>query len=392
MSILSWLKRKPKLKAYGIISGGLDSTLAALIVKRLGVEVRLLYCRTGYPAGRKTMIRGADSTVGAPAAVASAPHSCLPTGRHGGEAHLQKVPPAVERAVDLIRAPLEVADISGECLRVLLEPKHGYGSAANPCIDCHVAMLREAARRLEKWGGDFVFSGEVAGQRPKSQRIPTLRLVEKEAGLEGRLVRPLSQKLLPPSALQEEGKLDGEKLYGISGRSRAGQMRLAEEFGLKDYPSPAGGCLVTDKNFAARFFDFKDKRRAGQLVERDLFLLALGRHFRIDDETKLIVGREAAENELLEKHAGEDMLLEVNGYPGPTSLLQVFESANRRDRETANKDSIHVAVELAAAITVRYSDCPKGKKARVKWWGKNGEGELEDVSGIEDGDLEKMRV
>lgn len=228
-----------KAKALGLISGGLDSMLSLKIVRDvLGCEVRAINFYTGFcitETQRRIGRKRDDGSV--------KPNEALVAGA-------------------ILDTEVELIDISDQgYLDVIANPKYGYGANANPCIDCRINMFVRARRILEEWGGDFVFTGEVLGQRPKSQRRQTLGLIEKQSGLKGRLLRPLSAKLLPPTIAEQEGLIDCEKLFAISGRSRKEQMELARQFGLEGWPQPAGGCCyLTDEAFARKFFDVLDHR------------------------------------------------------------------------------------------------------------------------------------
>src|SRR5512137_1923062 len=207
-----------------MISGGLDSTLALAMVRAQGVEVKAINFYTGFCITETQRRKG---------------------GRQDGT-----MPPneALKAAADL-EIEIEYIDISGDAyLDMLLHPKYGYGANANPCVDCRIFMMRKAREIMEREGADFIFTGEVLGQRPKSQRRDTLWVIEREAGLQGRLVRPLSSQRLNPSIPEQEGLLDRSKLGAMSGRGRHPQMAMANAIGLKDWPQPAGGCcFLTDE-------------------------------------------------------------------------------------------------------------------------------------------------
>src|SRR5512136_1762372 len=213
-------------KAIGMISGGLDSTLALALVKRQGIEVKAVNFYTGLCITETQRRKG---------------------GRPDGTVPRNE---ALRAAADL-EVEIEYVDISGsEYFEMLVHPRWGYGANANPCVDCRVFMMRRARQILEAEGADFVFTGEVLGQRPKSQRRDTLRIIERESGLEGRLLRPLSALLLEPTIPEKEGLVDRSRLLDISGRSRRRQMALAEELRISEWPQPAGGCCyLTDEAF-----------------------------------------------------------------------------------------------------------------------------------------------
>ncbi|MCS7313339.1 MAG: hypothetical protein NZ742_10590, partial [Acidobacteria bacterium] len=246
------------VRAIGLLSGGLDSTLACRLLKDQGVDVIAVHFSTGFCLNdhrrvvRRRKDQGKDLS-----------HSALRAGAN-------------------LDIPVEVIDISQEYFRkVLLQPKYGYGSAMNPCLDCRIFMLRKARDRMAEYDAQFVFTGEVLDQRPMSQHFRALQTVEREAGLEGLLLRPLSAKLLPPTIPEKMGWVDRAKLLGLRGRSRKVQMALAEKYGIVDYPQPAGGCCVlVDPNFAMRLQDSLLHRPTEVMDLRDILLLKVGRHFR----------------------------------------------------------------------------------------------------------------
>ncbi len=243
------------MKAIALLSGGLDSTLAARLVLDQGIELEALNFMTVFCTCTN---RGA---------------TCL----------------ASQKAVETLGIPLRVFNVSEEYLNVVRNPKHGYGSNMNPCIDCRIFMLKKAKVYMEESGGSFIITGEVLGQRPMSQRRDAMRLIEKEAGLEGLILRPLSAQFLPITLPEREGWIDREKLLNIQGRSRKPQMKLAEQFNIRDYPCPAGGCLLTDPGFARRIRDLMEHQYDFSL--NDVHLLKFGRHFRLSPKVKLVVGR-----------------------------------------------------------------------------------------------------
>ncbi len=214
-----------------------------------------------------------------------------------------------------------VLDITPEYLKMLAAPPHGYGSGFNPCIDCKILMLRQAKALLPKLGAEIIATGEVVGQRPMSQQRHTLRHIEKETGLIGRILRPLSAKRLPPTIYEEKGWVDRTRLLDIAGRGRKIQLQLAREFGLKEIPSPAGGCLLTDPSLAPRIRDFFQLKK-GQVHPREAELLVFGRHFALPKDGWLVIGRNEAENKRLLALAREgDLVLKLAEVPGPVGLV-----------------------------------------------------------------------
>ena len=227
-----------------------------------------------------------------------------------------------EKAAAALGVPLHIVDFTAEEIALVENPPHGFGGAMNPCIDCHAAMIRRAGEMMAEFGFDFVSTGEVQGQRPMSQNKQSLGVVEKCSGLKGRLVRPLSAKLLEPTIPELEDKLDRESLLDISGRSRDRQIALAAEFGIVDYPSPAGGCKLTEEGFCRKLKDLQEHEGLGnrRLVE----LLSVGRRFRLPDGSSVILGRDSGENAVLGAEAGE--VITFSDRPGPTALVPVVKS------------------------------------------------------------------
>jgi tRNA U34 2-thiouridine synthase MnmA/TrmU len=302
-----------KVKALALLSGGLDSILAAKLILNQGIDVIAVNFVTPFCLCKK------------------------------GESE------AAEAAKQL-GVPLKVVNVGDEYLKMVRKPKHGYGRNINPCIDCKIFMLKKAKKYAKEIGASFIFTGEVLDERPMSQHFKALKIVEEEAGLKGKLLRPLSAKLLPETVMEKKGLVNREKLLGIRGRSRKPQIKLAEGFSIKDYPSPAGGCLLTCKEYADKLRDlFKHKKRCSMA---DVSLLKVGRHFRFG-ENKVIVGRNEAENNLLAaEKARSDYYFEVPDVGSPITVLQGAKTKN--------------AIRAAAALTAFYSDA-KGDKITVNF-------------------------
>ena len=308
------------MKAVTLLSGGLDSTLAAKVVMEQGIELEALNFMTLF---------------------------CTCT--HRGATCL-----ASQKAVETLGIPLKVFNVSEEYLSVVKDPRHGYGRNMNPCIDCRIFMLKKAKAHMEESGAAFIITGEVLGQRPMSQRKDAMRLIEKEAELEGFILRPLSAHVLPMTIPEKEGWVDREKLLMVQGRSRKPQIALADHYGIHDYPCPAGGCLLTDPGFAKRMKDLMVHDPDFSL--NDVHLLKVGRHFRFSPGSKLVVGRQEEENQKIQTFAqGEDILFKVSGFPGPLSLLR----GKVDDRD----------IERAAAITAHYSKAKDLRDAEVTYKG-----------------------
>lgn len=270
---------KNKTRSLNLISGGLDSLLAACVLKSQGVDVTGITFVTPF----------------------------------FGSAN-------AERGTAQIGIPLIIVDITDEHLKMVKRPKHGYGKAMNPCIDCHAMMLCRAGEKMKEMGFDLLATGEVLGERPMSQNMQALGTVARDSGFADLILRPLSAKLLPPTKPEREGLVHREKLFGISGRSRKPQMELAKELGIKSYVQPAGGCLLTDQNFSKKLSELftKDPETDAHNVR----LLKLGRHFRLPSGVKAIVGRNEKDNNKIEKEMkiGRALLFPET-IPGPTILL-----------------------------------------------------------------------
>jgi len=255
------------------------------------------------------------------------------------------------RAARLNRVPITVKHILPIYLEMLKNPPAGYGKQMNPCMDCHALMFKLAGEEMQARGFDFLFSGEVSGQRPMSQNKNSLRYVEKNSGFDGYIVRPLSAQNLPVTLPEKEGLVDREKLLNFSGRTRKPQLELAASLGVTDFPSPAGGCLLTEKGYASRLrdlFEHQDTYR-----DPEFYLLSYGRHLRLDAGHKLIVGRSKSENQKIEAliDPAVDTELRVQNWPGPVSLVP-----NGCDDTAARQ---------AAAICAGYSKAPPDRPADV---------------------------
>ena len=302
---------RKQTKGLGLCSGGLDSILAGVVLREQGIHVEWITFETPFFSSEKA-----------------------------------------RKASAMTAIPLRVEKITAEYLKMLKDPPCGYGKHMNPCLDCHALMFRLAGRVMEKEGFDFLFSGEVLGQRPMSQTRPSLRYVEKHSGYDGRLIRALSALLLTESIPEKEGLVDREKLLGIAGRGRKDQIRLARHYGIVDYPAPAGGCLLTDKGYSNRLRDLF--RHQEDTPENALELLKHGRHFRLDEHTKIVVGRTKADNEMILQcfNPEEDTRLKAEGFPGP---LVVMPGGGKEGQ-----------VLLAAAICAGYTKAPSDQPVRVK--------------------------
>ena len=292
-------------KALSLLSGGLDSQLAVCILRDQGVHVEGVVFTSPF--------------FGAAAA---------------------------RKAASALDLPLHEVDFTGDILQLVESPPHGYGGAANPCIDCHARMILRAAELMERLGFDFIATGEVVNQRPMSQSRQSLGIVARDSGIADRLLRPLSAKLLEPTLPEREGLVDRERLLGLSGRGRKEQIELAAAHGLVDYPSPAGGCLLTEKGFARRLRDLKDHEGLADI--RLVRLLRRGRRFRLPGGSQCVLGRDSADNQALrDAQAPGDIRIHAVNVPGPTLLLP---------RGAASPDDLALAVSLCATYSDRRSD------------------------------------
>jgi len=252
-------------------------------------------------------------------------------------------------AAERLGMSLHVLDITEDHLVLVKDPPHGYGKNMNPCLDCHALMIRKAGDLLRKEGMDFLFTGEVLNERPFSQNKRALEQVARLSGYGEILLRPLSAKLLPETVPETKGLVDRSRLLDISGRSRKRQFALAQKYQIVAYPSPAGGCLLTDPAFSRRL---RESFEAGQSSARDMELLRLGRHFRSPEGQKIILGRHQLENEALRETLGPgDVFIHNHEFPGPDALLP--EGASQK------------AIELACQLCVAYSDSPEDRSTSV---------------------------
>ncbi len=272
-------------KAVALISGGLDSVLAAKVIMEQGYEIIGLYFTSAFSKS------------------------------YGNEHDTHAV-----RVSKSIGIDLRIIDMGQGYIDLVRNPAHGYGKNVNPCIDCKIFMLKKARTVMEEVNAPFVVTGEVLGQRPMSQRRDALYVIERDGSMKGLILRPLSAKLLPPTRAEQDGLVDREKLLGISGRSRQIQLRLAARYGIRGYSTPAGGCLLTDKNFSDKLRDlFRDEQNVSP---SDIRLLTVGRHYRIDAGIKIVLGRDNRENHMLMSLAPRGYhLFMPDNFPGPVALL-----------------------------------------------------------------------
>jgi tRNA U34 2-thiouridine synthase MnmA/TrmU len=320
-----------KTKAVALVSGGLDSTLAVKIMASMGIDVQGINFYTGFcvTEHRRKIRRSRDKN--------------------------KLIQNEALRAGADLGIKIELIDISEDYYKtVLFTPKYGYGSAMNPCVDCRIYMFQKAKEYMESTGAQFVFTGEVLGQRPKSQHMRELLRIANESGLDGRLLRPLSAKLLPPTIPELEGLVDRNKLYDIQGRTRHVQMKLAAEFGVDEYPQPSGGCcFLTDQHYAKKLRDLIAYKGKNQIVLDDFILAKIGRHFRVSEDLKVIVGRDEAENKFLTTFCkkGDHWFFEPVDHQGALTVT---------DGEVLPED-----IELIAGIAAGHCDGKTSEVVRV---------------------------
>jgi tRNA-specific 2-thiouridylase len=296
------------VKAIALFSGGLDSMLAAELIRRQNIEVLCLTFTTPFFNAQKAL-----------------------------------------EAARQINLPLKIQDITAEHLNMLKSPRYGYGKNMNPCIDCHTLMLIIAGRKMDETGSDFIITGEVLGQRPMSQNKQSLYVVAKNSGYQDYILRPLSAQLLSPIKAERENLIDRSQLLSIQGRGRKIQIKLAADFGIVKYSPPAGGCLLTDPIFSRRLRDLFSHE--GDRNVRDIELLKYGRHFRVSDKCKIIVGRNNVENEELKKlTTSDDLIFNMTNFPGPLVLVPYGNDADK---------------QIASSLCVRYSDASNNIEANV---------------------------
>ncbi len=329
-------------KCIAMLSGGLDSILAIKLMREQGVEVQAVNFSIDFCA-------------------------CI---MKNGEN-------AATKAAKMLGVPIKVTDITEEYLGLLKNPKHGYGANINPCIDCKIFMLKKAKEMMSECGASFIITGEVLGERPMSQRMDALNIIIRDSGLKGLLLRPLSAKLLNPTLPETEGIVERSKLSDISGRSRKPQFALAKIYGIKEYPNPAGGCLLTDPGFTKRVKDLIDH---DSLTTADLKLLTMGRHFRLSPSGKLAVGRDQLENEDLASMAKDkDIFFQLKDHQGPLAVL----------RGACDDD----VIRLAASIMAYHTKFRNEPSLRVDYWGAVPADKMTiSVKPANPGDVERLRL
>lgn len=318
-------------KAVSLISGGLDSMLATKVILEQGIHVEGLNFFTGFCVeGHTHAIRKQD------------------------QAKLKRN--NALWVAEQLGIKLHIIDIVEEYKNIVLNPKHGYGAHLNPCLDCKIFMVGKAKQWMEAENFDFIITGEVIGQRPKSQRKVTMPIIAAESGAEDRLLRPLCAKNLVPTLPEREGWVNRELLHGFSGRSRKPQMHLAQQFAISEYAQPAGGCcFLTDANYASKLADLWQARNKREYELDDIMLLKVGRHLRPKENFKVIIGREEGENNFLEGYRHQFTHLRMISHPGPLTLIDGEPSAEDLHlaarlvaRFSAGRDAENVTIEVAS--------------------------------------------
>ncbi len=334
------------MKAIILLSGGLDSTIAAELMSRESIELFAINFKTPFClCDRKASAGGCGS-------------------------HSRKV-------AETLGIDLKMINATEDFLEVLKKPKHGYGANMNPCIDCRILFFRKAKEIMSQVGASFIITGEVLGQRPMSQHKRQMDIIEKESGLDGLVVKPLSAKLLPPSIPEKMGWINRERLLNIEGRSRKIQIAFAKKFGINDYPCAAGGCLLTDRGFARKIRDLMEH---DELNLPNIQLLKAGRYFRLSKEARLVVGRNEKENELLARLAQDnDYFFHPSHVNGPSAIV----------RGILNPDLI----ELSCKIITRYCDRDGSNHAAISYRKSlEAEERLVDVGALSENELNKLRI
>lgn len=336
-------------KAVALISGGLDSLLAARVIQEQGIHVEGINFYTGFCVeGHTHAIRKKD-----------------------------KKKPVRNNALwsaEQLGIKLHIIDIIDEYKNIVINPKHGYGANLNPCLDCKIFMVSKARQWMEENDFDFIITGEVIGQRPMSQRKDLLPVVVSESGADDRLLRPLCAKNLAITLPEREGWVNREQLYRFSGRNRKPQIALAREFGFEDYASPAGGCcFLTDKNYSRKLVDMWQYRNKKEYELDDIMLLKVGRHIRPEPHYKLIISREDGENKFLKGYKKQFSTIEIESHNGPLTLI---------DGELSEKD-----LKFASRISARFSQGRDAEKVSIKVTRINGEELLFEVQPISAADV-----
>lgn len=330
-----------QIKAIALISGGLDGLLAARLVMEQGVKVFGVAFITQFVSGN----------------VAEFKRKVAETSEDAG-------------------IPVIFEDISAAFLEILKKPNYGYGANLNPCIDCRILMIGSAKKIMREKKADFIITGEVLGERPMSQSRDALEMIEKKTNLEGLLLRPLSAKFFKETLAEKSGIIERSRLLDVKGRSRKTQLSLAKKFGISKFFAPAGGCLLTDEIFSGKL---KDVMAAGSVTKKDIEALKCGRHFRLDKKTKIIVGRDNADNEkILDLKKKNDVILRLKNLPGPCVML--------RGEITDEK------IKSAAKFVISHSKSKNNGKAIVEYWKHEEEKKVLEAKPMRRLEIDRMRV
>ncbi len=340
------------IKALALISGGLDSMLAAKVVKDLGIHVEGVNFFTGFCVEQHTK-----------------------SIRHGEKPRLH----GALKTAETIGIKLHMLDVAEEYKDVLIHPQYGYGANMNPCLDCKIFMVRKAKEWIEKQSFQFLITGEVVGQRPMSQRKDLMPIIVAKAGVEDILLRPLSAKNLPPTLPEREGWVDREALFDFSGRSRKPQIALAEKLGIRDYAQPAGGCcFLTDESYSKRLVDLWQARGERTYELDDIILLKVGRHIRPRPYLKLIIARDEGEVRFLTGYKKTYASLQPTSHAGALVLI---------DGELKNQD-----LELSAQIAARYSQGRNAEQVTLVYQKASGAQQELQVAPMEKGQIDPWLV
>lgn len=333
-----------KRKALVLMSGGLDSSLALAIIHNFGIKAECLYFSMPF---------------------------CHAVRKPDGLGYVKSL-------TGKLGVKLKIIDNEETLLEIIKDPKHGFGANMNPCIDCKIGIFKKARELMAETEASFIVTGEVLGQRPMSQQIWALNKIDSEAGLTGLVVRPLSAKKMKITIPEKEGWVDREEFYGISGRGRREQMELAVSMGINEYPTPAGGCLLTDPGYSKRLKDLIEHKK--EFSKSDAGLLKYGRHFRISENLKLIVGRNETENSILEMvQKDNEILINTGDIPGPNSLL-------------VGKFTMD-DIKFGASVTARFSDVAnRSKMVEVRYKSRNGIDNTVNVFSAQEEEYGNLRI
>jgi tRNA U34 2-thiouridine synthase MnmA/TrmU len=325
------------MKAVCMFSGGLDSLLAIKLIQQQGIEIVAVSFRSPFFISEEKKKK-------------------------------------LEKFAKEYNFEIHFIELGNDYLKMIKKPKHGYGRYMNPCIDCHAYMAKKAWEYGEKIGAKFIFTGEVLNERPMSQNKKALHIVERESGLKGKLLRPLSAKLLAETEAEKEGLVKREELLAISGRSRKPQIELAKKFGIKDYETPGGGCLLTYEGYSNKLRDlFLNKKK---ITLDEIRILKFGRHFRLG-KNKIIVGRDEKDNEQLKSIKNKsDLIFEAKDCMSPVTLLQGPKTKK--------------AIEIAASLTARYSDSKEDEV--IIEYGKEKLNKQISINKIKEEEINKLRI